>query len=155
LEMRCVVDTDAEPVGLAMTPDDSKVVVASGWGRSLAAFDLKSPTLAKQYAVALPREPRAVVVTDDGAKAFVSHAVGGNISVIDLELRRVQVVPSHMTEELERKADRRGRFFGVISDARNSCQGFALAKTDASSSRILAPQVLVDTGDPRERPSGY
>lgn len=34
--------------------------------------------------VSLPREPRGVVVADDCKTAFVSHAVGSNLSVVDL-----------------------------------------------------------------------
>ena len=36
-----------------------------------------------------------------------------------------------------------------------SCQGFALAKSEAPSGRILVPQVLVDPGDPDNTPTGY
>jgi hypothetical protein len=36
-----------------------------------------------------------------------------------------------------------------------SCQGFALAKTEDPSGRVLLPQALVDPGVPTERPSGY
>jgi len=82
LEKRCLVDTALEPVGLAATPDDATVVVSSGWGRALAAFDAR--TLAKQYEVALGREPRSVVVSDDGKLAYVSHAVGAQATKVDL-----------------------------------------------------------------------
>jgi mono/diheme cytochrome c family protein len=36
-----------------------------------------------------------------------------------------------------------------------SCQGFALAKSVDPGGRILAPQVLVDSGDPAQRAPGY
>jgi mono/diheme cytochrome c family protein len=38
---------------------------------------------------------------------------------------------------------------------RTSCQGFALAKSIAPMGRILAPQVLVESGDTAERSTGY
>ena len=39
LEARCVVDTRAEPIALAVTPDDATVLVTSGWAHTVAAFD--------------------------------------------------------------------------------------------------------------------
>jgi DNA-binding beta-propeller fold protein YncE len=158
LEARCVVDTDVEPYGLALTPNDGTLLVTHGWGRSLVAFDAK--TLKRSYDVALPREPRSVVVADDGAHAFVSHSVGGNVSVVDLEVRRIASTPTHMTNDLNKRAQKTGgrlsSSFGFRTDREGaSCQGFTLAKTELPSSRILAPQVLVDPGDTRQQTSGY
>ncbi len=82
LETRCVVGTAAEPVALARTPDDTTLLVTSGWGRTLTAFDAGKIT--KSFEVSLPREPRAVVVSDDGAFAYVSHAVGARASRVTL-----------------------------------------------------------------------
>src|SRR6185436_13105702 len=49
---------------------------------TLSAFD--GATLAKSFEVPLAREPRAVVVSDDGKTAFVAHAVGSVMSAVDL-----------------------------------------------------------------------
>jgi mono/diheme cytochrome c family protein len=159
LEARCAVDTDVEPYGLALTPNDATLLVTHGWGRSLVAMDAKSPTFARSFEVALPREPRSVVVADDGGRAFVSHTVGGAVSVVDLELKRVASTPTHMTDEVARKTQKMGRSlssFGFRFGREGaSCQGFALAKTEAPVGRILAPQVLVDPGDTRQQTSGY
>jgi hypothetical protein len=43
----------------------------------------------------------------------------------------------------------------LTSGPRHASQGFTLAKIVAPTSRVFAPQALVDTGDPRERPPGY
>src|ERR1700722_6190701 len=80
MDARCSVPTDAEPFGVALSPDDSKLVVTAGWGRSMTTYDAKSANLAKSGSVALPREPRSVVVSDDGSRAYVSQAVGGQVS---------------------------------------------------------------------------
>jgi DNA-binding beta-propeller fold protein YncE/mono/diheme cytochrome c family protein len=134
--------TPAEPIGLATTPDESTLVVTSGWGQKLAAFD--APALAPRFETKLSREPRGVLVSDDGRTAFVSHAVGSTLSAVDLGTRAVRAlemkVPGNEDE---------GR------RARQSCQGFALAKSAAVPNRIFAPQVGVDPGDPNERSSGY
>jgi DNA-binding beta-propeller fold protein YncE/mono/diheme cytochrome c family protein len=167
---RCSVETAAEPVGLASTPDDKTIVVSSAWGRALTAYE--SERLARLYEVSLPREPRAVVVSDDGATAFVSHAVGSVISAVDLSK------PAHPTKAID-VAGTDGRFGSVLrlrkkqlsqlkdksqieqfermfaSQRHMGCQGFALAKSVAPGGRILAPQVFVDSGRLETRPEGY
>jgi hypothetical protein len=82
LATRCEVETAAEPVALAMTPDDHTLLVTSGWGHALGGYDATS--LDQRFEAALDREPRAVVASDDGTTAFVTHAVGSKLSVIDL-----------------------------------------------------------------------
>src|SRR4029078_6984900 len=83
LANRCVVHTAAEPVALAATPDGGTVLVSHGWDHALSGF--QAVAMEKRFDVDLPREPRAVVVSSDGKRAFVAHAVGGRMSVVDLE----------------------------------------------------------------------
>jgi DNA-binding beta-propeller fold protein YncE/mono/diheme cytochrome c family protein len=162
MDNRCAVPTDAEPFGLAASPDDSKLVVTAGWGRSLTTYDAKSATMARSWQVALPREPRSVVISDDGSKAYVSQAVGGQVSVVDMGVQRVVPTETHVT--VKNVAD--ARKAGVLNpssisdlafggDNGSSCQGFALAKTEAPLGRLYVPQALVDPGDPNENPEGY
>jgi DNA-binding beta-propeller fold protein YncE/mono/diheme cytochrome c family protein len=165
MDPRCSVGTEAEPYGVAVTPDDSAIVVTSAWGKSLTSYDAKSPTLARQWEVALPREPRGIVVSDDGARAFVAQAVGGQLSVVDLKLRQVIPTATHLTDENLKAASKAGTLPDTLSNLRfsafggngkgSSCQGFALAKTGSPGGRVLIPQALVDPGDPSENPSGY
>ena len=165
MDPRCVVNTDAEPVGVAISPDDSAIVVTSGWGKSLASYDAKSPNMVHQWDVALPREPRGVVVSDDGTRAFVAQAVGGQLSVVDLKLHQVIPTATHFTEENLKAAIKSGTLGDNSQNVRfnafggngkgSSCQGFALAKTGSPGGRVLIPQALVDPGDPNENPSGY
>jgi DNA-binding beta-propeller fold protein YncE len=169
LDERCAVETPDEPVALAMTPDDATLLVSSGWGHRISA--LAGETLAPVFERTLAREPRGVVVSDDGKQAFVTHAVGGKMSVVDLaaphavrsvdmgehgDLRspeRVALVPR------ERTFDENGNLKKPkpITEAtpRAACQGFALARTFEPSGRVLAPEVLVDTGDHEASPRGY
>ena len=92
LELVEEVEVPVEPVGLAALPDESTLLVTSGWGRALSAWDMKD--LEPRWKVRLEREPRAVIVTDDAKKAFVSHAVGGRVSVVSLSdpLARAHVI---------------------------------------------------------------
>jgi DNA-binding beta-propeller fold protein YncE len=176
LESRCAVDTAPEPVGVALTPDDATLVVTSGWGRTLAAFDAQM--LTKQFDVALGREPRAVVISDDGKLAYVSHAVGAQASKVELKTPEHKVTAIGLRARDPNTAMRQQMIDAQIAafkkagqpipdfvdeeqkdidaqQGRASCQGFALAKSVDPSGRILFPEVLVDTGDPRQRTAGY
>lgn len=181
LAKRCSVPTPAEPIAIAASSDDATLVVTSGWGRRLVAFDGKS--LAKRSETALPREPRSVVVSDDGKTAFVSHAVGSIMSVVDLagdkraqreatqiKLRGFQPGELRQLEERRKMIAKMKAKDPATANAmaqelvdeekqqrhgRPSCQGFALAKSTAVPGRVFAPQVMVDPGDLDGRPDGY
>jgi mono/diheme cytochrome c family protein/DNA-binding beta-propeller fold protein YncE len=173
LDERCRIDTALEPVGLALSPDDATLLVTSGWGRALAGFDAR--TLAKSFEIRLAREPRAVVVSDDGKDAYVAHAVGAHAtrvsladrSVTDVDLREYDEGTVQQEKNVHAEMDRLRKAhqepspafdqqLGRLEDMRHpSCQGFALAKSIEPGGRILAPQVLVDTGDPKQRTPGY
>lgn len=174
----CTAPTPAEPIAVAATNDDATIVVSAGWGRALAAYDAK--TLAPKMNVVLPREPRGVVISDDGKTAFVSHAVGSNVSAVDLAdakhavkavavrgwmpgeeaslaarrkmIARMKKENSQLAEDMDEQLASEERRAAI---GRPSCQGFALAKSTAVPGRIFAPQVLVDPGDPESRPDGY
>jgi cytochrome c peroxidase len=144
----CVNDVPAEPIALASTPDDKTVLVTSAWNPTLTAFDAK--TLHEQYHVELPREPRAVVVSDDGTRAFVAHVVGAKMSVTDL------TAAAEKPREIDLRAKLINSTIGRApgdSSLRGGCQGFTLAK--AVQGRIFAPMVSVEPGDTRRSSSGY
>jgi DNA-binding beta-propeller fold protein YncE len=179
LTRRCSVGTPAEPIAIAGNGDDSTVVVTSGWGQRLTAYDGKS--LAQRFDAKIAREPRSVVVSDDGKSAFVSHAVGSIMSVVDLEGSKHETkqialrgfAPGELKEIDQRRKniEKTGktdadaaRIMQADFDSeesqkarlgRPSCQGFALAKSSAVPGRIFAPEVMVDPGDPERRPDGY
>ena len=174
LEPLCATDTSAEPIAIALSPDERTAVVTSGWGKKVAVID--TATLASRYDVEVAREPRAVVVAGDGRRAFVSHAVGGIMSVLDLETRRTETVAlrgrnpnealvaaqMRVFVEQRAKSGANDAFVAQVEsrlkrtlEGRPSCQGFVLAKSAAVPGRIFAPQVFVDPGDPSSRPTGY
>ena len=151
MDPRCSVGTEAEPYGVAVTPDDSAIVVTSAWGKSLASYDAKSPTLARQWEVALPREPRGIVVSDDGARAFVAQAVGGQLSVVDLKLRQVIPTATHLTDENLKAASKAGTLSDTVSNLRFNAfggngKGFELPGLRAGQDR--------QPGRPRAHPAG-
>ena len=156
LDTRCVVDTPTEPVGLALTPDRKVLLVTSAWGHALSTYDAES--LETKLLVELPREPRAIVVSDDGSRAFVSHAVGGRISVVKIDAGPAVVRQVSVSKALEFQ---KSAFTGEPNTLRFAAnrfanQEFALAKSSSPNGRILAPQVLVDRGEPSRATSrGY
>jgi DNA-binding beta-propeller fold protein YncE len=181
LEARCEVPVAAEPVGLAATPDDARLLVTSAWGRRLTALDVA--TMKPKFDVPVAREPRAVLVDDDGERAFVAHVVGATMSVVDLNTDK------HDVREIDLRVKRNER--GSTSKVRNGCQGFALAKSvemkdeapmprkdgtaasvapekplvkgrmpkekapPAPRGRVFAPMVTVDPGEVAARSTGY
>jgi DNA-binding beta-propeller fold protein YncE/mono/diheme cytochrome c family protein len=179
LEGRCSAPVAVEPVGLAATPDEGRIVVTSAWGRKLSTLD--AGTLAAGFEVDLAREPRSVVIDDDGQRAFVAHVVGAKLSVVDLGEGK------HEVRELDLRV--KGPLQGKSSSKlREGCQGFALAKSistqpdlpveapiitevprgddvkvitpkparpRAPRARIFAPMVTVDPGQPEARSTGY
>lgn len=168
----CAVDTSAEPIAMATTPDRKTLLVTAGWGRALEAFDLAA--LSRVAKVQLPREPRTVVVDDDGKYAYVSHAVGARVSIIELATMKPQRRLDVLVNQQEIQQDAVDKPFslaaavtGAVGDAngekpvagkfgtRMGCQGFPMVKSTAPKGRILAPQILVDPGDPANRSQGY
>ena len=126
----CDTRTPSEPVGLFVTPNETTILVASGWGRALTAFS--GDTLEPRFSVPLPREPRAVLVEPSGRRAFVSHAIGDEISVVDLE------DPIHARRAVDLRHHKSSRRAG---------QGFvltALSGTNDRVTRLFAPMVSVD-----------
>lgn len=170
------VATAAEPIAMALAADDT-VLVSSGWGRRLTALALGD--LGPRYEVRLPREPRSVVVSDDGKTAFVSHAVGSAMSAVDLgaghattiiplrapnasfdeslasmkkaieTMKKVRAPALEEQTKVFLQLEKRAR------EGRESCQGFALAKSSSIPNRIFGPQVMVDPGDLEHRAGGY
>ncbi len=150
LHPRCLAAVPSEPVALAATPDDRALLVTSGWGRALTSLD--AVTLAPGRSVELPREPRSVVVSDDGRLAYVAHVVGAQVSVVELDDASSEPRPIDLrASEQPAAVSKRGG--GGGGKAREGCQGFALAKSEAG--RLYAPMALVDPGEPARASGGY
>jgi DNA-binding beta-propeller fold protein YncE/cytochrome c553 len=154
LETRCVVGTGAEPIALAATPDDATVLLTNGWGHALSAYDAQ--TFAPQFEASLPRDPRSVVVSEDGTRAFVAHVVGARMSVVDLD------TPEHAVRAID-LATRASAEDSPENPMLKGCQGFALAKLDGHGDRklakmvdrVFAPMVSVNSGEGLSESSGY
>lgn len=72
----------AEPFAMAITPDESTLVVTTAWGHSVEGYALA--TLERRFAQDVAREPRAVTIASDGKTAYVAHAAASHLSAIAL-----------------------------------------------------------------------
>ncbi|MBL9026936.1 MAG: hypothetical protein JNL21_32370 [Myxococcales bacterium] len=76
------VELPPDAWGLALTKDEKTALVTSAWAAQVSAVDLGANE--KQWSVSVGREPRGVVVREDGSVAYVTHLVGASISRLDL-----------------------------------------------------------------------
>jgi DNA-binding beta-propeller fold protein YncE len=147
----CEREAPDEPWGIALSPDDSKLVVTSAWAATLTTFD--TTAFAAHSVVALPRDPRSVLV-DDADVAFVAHLVGAQMSAVKLENESPLAIDLSLQKStpLARREN--------MTVHRTGSQGFAIARATlssgkAKSERIFAPMVSVDPGDPERRSAIY
>lgn len=148
----CTREVAAEPWGVALSPDDRTLVVTSGWGAALTAFD--AATFAVKRVVALPRDPRGVLV-DDRNVAFVSHLVGATMSAVDLDADGATSTIDLGVHKSTPRAE-----LADMMITRTGSQAYAVAMmrggpAEAGVQRILVPMVSVDPGDPERRSSVY
>ncbi len=168
-----------EPFGLAATPDDSKVLVTSAWAHKLSVLD--EGTFEPLATHELEREPRAVLVDDSGKRAFISHAVGSNVSIVDLDstdkARAVDVSVNSSTPSSTIIRRSGGQGFALVKSEEAAIRPEAPAPgvteggkiagaaplppaprkpvTQAPQGRIFVPMVTVDPGDPNQRSQVY
>ena len=166
-------ETGEEPFGLALTPDKMTLLVSTIAGARLEAYRTKD--LEAVFVAPLPRDPRGIAITTDGKRAFVSHATGSVLSVIDLDSagpttrtarsvsleareRRRDFGMEHRTKKpmppsLEKRSGKTPAPDRVqVTMKRAATQGFALAMV---GDNLFLPEALVMTGNPQAIPTGY
>lgn len=147
LEERCKTNlTAVEP--WAMTETGDKLLVTSGFGGALTI--LNAGDLSVNRVVPIGREPRAVIVANQGKTAYVTHAVGGIVTFVDLE--NAENKPETTSLEAGRRV--LPNLAGFDNDRlRRPTQGYALARVDGKRAdgvqdalRIFVPNTNVDPG---------
>jgi DNA-binding beta-propeller fold protein YncE/mono/diheme cytochrome c family protein len=135
------IDVPAEPIGLATTPDDALLVVTSGWGQAITVVTLAD--LRVRATRELGREPRGVAVSHDGRRAFVAHAAGSGLSIVDLDDDTKKPKIWHLEAE-SWVPGWRGHPTGPFN--RRPAQGYAVTISEAPEGRVFLPHVAVHTG---------
>ncbi|HEY8076158.1 MAG TPA: hypothetical protein VIF62_18660, partial [Labilithrix sp.] len=146
LVQKSAIDTGGEPVAIAATPDERTLVVASGWTHEVYGYDLEARTMKWKANVA--REPRSIAVASDGSRAFVTHAVGGKVSVIDLASGgATSLAMTAALTPIVPSGQRYGYSAGGQAPGRKriGTQGFAIAAADG---KIFVPSAMVDPEAP-------
>ncbi len=118
----CTREVPVEPWGLALSPDDAKLVVTSAWAGAVTVFDAAG--FVPQRVLGVARDPRSVLVNDDGV-AFVSHLVGAQMSAIDLARSDAPAVIDLSVH----KSTPRAQLKDEMAE-RTGVQGYALAKVE-------------------------
>ena len=77
-----VIPVGAVPKFLALTPDDTTLLVSNWCSFDLSVIDTTSRT--ETARIPLGRHPRGIAVTDDGATAYVAVMGSTDIAVVDL-----------------------------------------------------------------------
>lgn len=140
LELRCSTPVAAEPWSIAER--GGELVVTSGFGGALTILETRA--LAVRRAIDLPREPRAVLIDEDGHRAFVTHAVGGVVSTVDLDdgaksPATLSLRTGHIVDDEQKRP-------------RDASQGYAMARLSVHENagtprrRLLVPHASSDTG---------
>ncbi len=174
LAVRCAATAPGDAVGIARS-GDTVAITRRISSRSLAVLDAR--TLATSRTVDVPREPRSVVLSDDGASAFVSHAVGSALSHVDLRTgkattitmrgadRRFALVRKMRKMQVDALRKRRDATSAALLKQLEAGDGSETAgqltrpraprsaSTRAMDGRLVAPQVFVDPGDPEQNPT--
>ncbi len=79
----CRASTPADPVGIALSPDERTVYVSSGIAHALTAIDTES--FAQRWSFDVPREPRGIAVSHDGRVVYLAHLAGAPMSRVDVD----------------------------------------------------------------------
>lgn len=115
----------SEPIGVAWS--HSQLLVTCGWSHEVIAF---SPAGQRLWAVSVPYEPRAILAKED--RAYVSHAAGGELDVVDLEAHEARTI--HLGAGLNAEVEPDKPAFGPTAPGLTlvASNGFALTEHDGT-----------------------
>jgi DNA-binding beta-propeller fold protein YncE/mono/diheme cytochrome c family protein len=76
------IKTPAEPYGVALSPDRTRLLVSTIADRTLVAYDVATGT--EMWRAPLGSEPRGIAVSPDGTRALVAYLTTGTVDQINL-----------------------------------------------------------------------
>jgi YVTN family beta-propeller protein len=86
-QVEATLPVGAEPVGLALSPDGRRLMVANSLSGSLSVLDAQ--TLAPVEELSIGGQPWAVALLADDGQAYVTDFLAGRVRVVDLKRREV------------------------------------------------------------------
>jgi hypothetical protein len=115
----------SEPIGLAWAR--SQLLVTCGWTHDVIAFARSGE---RAWSVSVPYEPRAILAK--GSRAYVSHASGGMLAVVDLDTHEARAI--RLGAGLNSTLDPSKPPFGPTAPGLTlvASNGFALAEDDGT-----------------------
>jgi YVTN family beta-propeller protein len=93
----------ADPVRVAVLPDNSSCVVAARWSRKLTFVEIRraneeKPALEISHTLDFPFSPQETIALPDGSAVIVADAFGGHIALVDTQtysLKSLRSLPAH------------------------------------------------------------
>jgi YVTN family beta-propeller protein len=79
---------EARPMGLAFSPDDKRLFVATGRGRGVVEIDMAEARVVRALADVGTR-PWGIAITSDGKKLYTANGPANDVSVIDVASGKV------------------------------------------------------------------
>lgn len=153
------IHTEAEPIALALPPHSATLLSISGWGSHLEGFSIQydenGPAATQILSIPLPREPRALLLSQDGKTAFVSHMTGAVLSAVHLDRQSypIERIPLEGGDLDTPPMCPPPGFVFQPETKRLATQGYALARDERG--RVFSPLSLARVDNPRLRSDGY
>ena len=84
------IHVGSKPMGVAVTPDGSKVYVANEGSNDVEVIDTATNTV-EDSPISVGIQPQGVAVTPDGSKVYIGNFGSNNVSVIDTTINKVEI----------------------------------------------------------------
>jgi len=150
LELTATADVAPDPYGLAVSPR-GEILVTSAWGHTVTS--LAADTLELRFERNVAREPRSIVVSPDGSRAFVTHLVGSAITVVTLDGEPTTYPLGGLGGQFKNRLDA-ATGAGTLHPTASLAYSVALSP---SGSRLFVPHTIEQNGADTTRsvPSAY
>lgn len=83
LRIAASIPLPGDAFAMALSPDERTLLISSAWTHQITVLDRASRKVLATLDV--PREPRGIVFTPDGKRAYVTHLMGTAITRIDVD----------------------------------------------------------------------
>jgi len=137
LKIDQVIPVGAVPKNVAVTPDDSTVLVTNSCSSTMSVVNVKTARLAAT--IRIGANPRGIAISPDSTTAFVAVMGSEQVARIDLSSKRVSTLAQTPSGPRHILISPDGRFLYVTSSRSDS-----VSKIDAATGRVLK---TVLTGD--------